>query len=98
MKNSVGLFKIFIRQSHPAEHLIVENVDAAASIHEYLSKLVSTNLRCHYPSQVTQIINPGQVILSAPHNRLLGPMQITWNRWLNGIDGPLVKFLVVVKT
>ena len=71
MKNSVGLFKTLISQFHPAERLVVEDVDAAASIHEYLSEFVSTNLRCHYQSQVTRIIDPEWVILSAPHNRLL---------------------------
>ena len=71
MKNSVGLFKTLISQPHPAERLIVEDVDAAASIHEYLSEFISTNLRRHYQGQVTRIINPGWVILSALHNRLL---------------------------
>ena len=71
MKYSVGLSKTLISQSHPAERLIVEDVDAAASIHEYLSEFVSTNLRRHHQRQVTRIIDPGWVILSAPHNRLL---------------------------
>ena len=94
MKNSAGLFKIFIRQSHPAERLIVKDVDAATSIHEYLSKLVPTNLRYHYQSQVTGIINPGRVILSTPHNGLLRPSQVTGNRRLKGVHIPFMELLI----
>ena len=71
MENSVGRLKKFISQAHATESLIIKDVDATASVHEYFSEFISTNLRCHHQGQVTQIVNPGRVIFPAPHNRLL---------------------------
>ena len=43
---------------------------------------------------MTRIVNPGWMILSAPHNGLLGPMQVTRYRRFNNINCPLVKLLI----
>ena len=45
MENSVGLVEVFISQPHTTEGLIIEDVDAAASIHEHFSEFISANLR-----------------------------------------------------
>ena len=74
--------------------LIINDVDATASIHEYLSEFVSTNLRRHHQSQVTRVINPGRVIRSTPHNGLLRPSQVMGNCRLNSVHSPLVELLV----
>ena len=94
MKNNVGLFKTLISQPHTTEGLIIEDVDATASVDEHLSELIHPNLRSHHQGQVTRIINPGRMIFPTPHNRLLRPSQILWNRRLNSIHIPLMKLLV----
>ena len=76
------------------ESLIIEDVDAAASIHEHFSELISSYLRSHYQGQVTRIIHPGRVILPTPYYRLLRPPQVAWNCRLNSIHSPLVKLLI----
>ena len=48
VENSVGLAEVFINQPHTTESLIIEDVDAAASIHEHLSELISSHLRSHH--------------------------------------------------
>ena len=45
---------------------------------------------------MTHIINLGWVILSTPHNGLLGPTQVTWYRRFNSINFPLVKLLIAL--
>ena len=94
MKNSVGRFKTLVCQPHATEGLIIQNVDTASSIHEYLGELITSHLRCHHQSQVSRIVNPGRMILSAPNNRLIGPPQVTWYRRFNSINRPLVKLLI----
>ena len=76
------------------EGLIIKDVNAATSIHEHLSKLITPNLRHHHQSQMTRIINLGRVVFPTPYDRLLRPSQITWNRRFNSIHNPLMKFLV----
>ena len=66
MKNSVGRLKTFVSQPHATEILIIEDVDTTASVHEYFSEFISTNLRCHHQGQVTRIINRGRVIFPTP--------------------------------
>ena len=94
MENGVGCLNTFVSQPHVTKRLIIEDVDATASVHEHLSELISTNLGCHHQGQVAWIINPGRVIFPTPHNRLLRPSQITRNRRLNSVDYSLMKFLV----
>ena len=72
------------------ESIIVEDINTTASIHEYLSELVTSNLR----RQMTQIINPRRVILTTPHNGLLKPTQVRGNRRLNGVQNPFTEFLI----
>ena len=45
---------------------------------------------------MTRIVNPGWMIFSTPHNRLLGPTQITGHRWFNGIHRPSMKLLIAL--
>ena len=73
VKDSVRWFKIFISQSHAMESFIIKDIDVASSVHEYLSEFVSSNLRSNYQRQVTRIINPGRVILTALENRMFRP-------------------------
>ena len=96
MENSVGWFKTLVCQPHATEGLIIQNVDTASSIHEYLGELIPANLRCHHQSQMTRIINPGWVILSAPHNGLFGPRQVTRHCRFNSVYCPLVKLLIML--
>ena len=76
------------------ESFIVKDIDVAASVHVYFSEFVSSNLRLHHQRQVTRIINPGQVILTAPENRVFRPSQVTGYRWLNGVHSSLMKLLI----
>ena len=94
MENSVGCFKILISYPHATEGLIIKDVDATTSIHEYHSEFVSTNLRRHYQGQVTLIVNPGRVIRSTPHNGLLRPSQVMGSCRLNSVHNPLMELLV----
>ena len=73
MENSIGLAEVFISQTHTTEGLIIEDVDAAASVHEHFSEFISPNLRGHHQAQVTRIIDPGRVIFPTPYDRLLRP-------------------------
>ena len=43
---------------------------------------------------MTWIINPGWMILSTPHDRLLRPAQVTGHRRFNGVHCPLMKLLI----
>ena len=45
---------------------------------------------------MTRIVNPGWMIFSTPHNRLLGPAQIAWYCRFNSINCPLVKLLITL--
>ena len=45
---------------------------------------------------MTRIINPGRMILSAPHDGLVGPLQVTWYCRFNNINCPLVKLLITL--
>ena len=45
---------------------------------------------------MTRIVNPGWMIFSTPHNRLLGPAQITGHRRFNDIHRPFMKLLIVL--
>ena len=45
---------------------------------------------------MTQIINPGQMILSTPHNGLFRPAQVTGYCRLNGVYCPFMKLLIVL--
>ena len=96
MKNNVGWFKILVCQPHATEGLIIQNVDAAPSIHKYIGELITSHLRCHNQSQVTRIVNMGRMIHSAPYNRLLGPPQVTWYCRFNNINYPLMKLLITL--
>ena len=64
--NSIGLAEVLINQPHATESFIIKDIDAASSIHEYLSKFIAPNLRRHHQTQVTQIVNPARVIHSTP--------------------------------
>ena len=75
---------------------IIKDIDTTPSIHEYLSELITSHLRCHHQSQMTRIVNPGWMIFSTPHNRLLGPAQITGHRRFNGIHHPFMKLLIAL--
>jgi len=55
------------------EGLIVQDVNAAPSIHEHLGELVTSHLRRHHQSQLTRIIDLGRVIFSAPYDWLFRP-------------------------
>ena len=70
MKNSVGRLQILISQPHAPKGLIIEDIDAATPVNEYLSEFISTNLRCYHQGQLTRIIDPWRVILFAPYNGL----------------------------
>ena len=94
MKDGVRRFKIFIRQSHAMEGFIIKDIDAAPSVHEYLGKLISSDLRCDHQSQVTRIINPGRMIFPTPHNGLLRPAQVMGNCRLNGVHNPFMELLI----
>lgn len=94
MENSVRRLKIFVGQSHVTKSFIVKDIDVAASVHVYFSEFVSSNLRLHHQRQVTRIINPGQVILTAPENRVFRPSQVTGYRWLNGVHCPFMELLI----
>ena len=48
VKNSVLRFKILIRQSHATEGFVVQNVDTAPSIHEYLGEFITSHLRVYH--------------------------------------------------
>ena len=45
---------------------------------------------------MTRIVNLGWMIFSTPHNRLLGPAQITGHRRFNGIHRPFMKLLITL--
>ena len=45
---------------------------------------------------MTRIVNPGWMIVSTPHNGLLGPAQITGHRRFNGIHRPFMKLLIAL--
>ena len=45
---------------------------------------------------MTRIVNPGWMIFSTPHNRLLRPAQITGHRRFNGIHHPFMKLLIAL--
>ena len=76
------------------ESLIIKDVDATASIHEYLSELIISQLRRHHQCQMTRIVNPGWMIFSTPHDRLFRPAQVTGHRRFNGVHRPLMKLLI----
>ena len=63
-------------------------------VHEHLSELITSNLRRHHQRQMTWIINPGRVILSAPDNRLLRPSQITRHCRFNRVHRSFMKLLI----
>ena len=94
MKKSVRRLKNLVSQTHMMKSIVVKDIDAAASIHEYFSELVPSNLRRHHQRQVTWIINPGRVILTAPENRVFRPSQVTGNRQLNGVYCPFMELLI----
>ena len=71
MENSVGCSQIFISQPHALKGLVVKDVDATTPIHEHLDELIPTNLRRHYQSQLTQVIDPRRMILPASYDGLL---------------------------
>ena len=96
MKNSIRRLKILISQARMMESIMVKNIDAAAPVHEHLSKSVPSNLMWHHQSQVTRIINPGRVILTALENRVFRPSQITGNRRLNGVYCPFMELLILL--
>src|SRR4051812_41245959 len=50
MENSLGVLQLLFSQSHPEEGLIVQDVDAAASIHKHFVKCVSSDLWRDYKS------------------------------------------------
>ena len=45
---------------------------------------------------MTRIVNPGWMIVSTPHNGLLGPAQITGHDRFNGIHYPFMKLLIAL--
>ena len=45
---------------------------------------------------MTRIVNPRWMIVSTPHNGLLGPAQITGHRRFNGIHRPFMKLLIAL--
>ena len=45
---------------------------------------------------MTRIVNPGWMIFSTPHNRLLGPVQVTGHGRFNGIHHPFMKLLIAL--
>ena len=94
MKNSRRRLKIFVNQIHTAKSIILKDIDTTASIHKHLCKLVSSHLRSNHQSQLTRIVNPGRVILTAPYDRLLTPPQISRNLRLNRVHYPLMNFLI----
>ena len=77
--DSIGsLFMHLVNNDLPQEDAEASQADdveviTLSSIHEHFSELVSPNLRGYHQGQMTWIINPGRVILSAPQNRLLRP-------------------------
>ena len=73
------------------EGFIIKDIDTAPSIHEYLGELIPSDLRCDHQSQVTRVINPGQVIFTALENRLFRPSQVIGNRWLNCVYCPFME-------
>ena len=48
MENSVGCSQILLSQPHALKGLVVEDIDAATSVHEYFSEFISTNLGCYH--------------------------------------------------
>ena len=94
MKYRIRRFKILICQPHTAECIIIQNIDTTSPIHEHFSELVSPNLRGYHQGQMTWIIYPGRVILSAPQNRLLRPAQILRYCRLNRVDYSFAKLLI----
>ena len=56
MENSLGVFQLFLSQYHPEEGLIIQDVDAAASIHKHFIKCVSSDLWRDYQIQSPRVI------------------------------------------
>src|SRR3954469_25285043 len=56
MENSLGLLQLFLSQSRSAESLIIQDVDAASSIHEHIVKCISSNPWGDYQSQSPRVL------------------------------------------
>ena len=95
-ENNIRRFKIFICQPHATEGFIIKDIDTAPSIHEHLGELITSNLRRHHQCQMTRIINPGRMILSAPHKGLLRPTQVTRHCRFNSVKCPFMKLLIAL--
>src|SRR4051812_48994211 len=94
VEHSIGRFEILIYQSHATEGLIIQDVNAAPSVHEHLGELITSHLRCHHQCQLTRIINPGRMIFSAPYDRLFRPAQILRRGRFNGTNCPPLKLSI----
>ena len=78
------------------EGFVIKDIDTTPPIHEYLSELITSHLRRHHQCQMTRIVNPGWMILSTAHDRLLRPAQVMGHRRFNGVHCPLMKLLIAL--
>src|SRR4051812_32774582 len=56
MKDGLGVLQLFLSQYHPEEGIIIQDVDAAASIHKHFVKCVSSGLWRDYRSESSRVI------------------------------------------
>ena len=63
-----------VTELHPSKGLVVEDVDAAPSVHEGLGEDVALNLRSDYQGKFARVMDSRRVVLAGPGNHLIRPV------------------------
>src|SRR4051812_2096851 len=78
MEHGVGGLQLFLSQSHPAESLIIKDIDATSSIHEHFIKYVASNLWGNHQGQSSRVLYHLGVVIPCPGDRLFRTIKPPW--------------------